>query len=92
VVFYGYENWCLTLREEHKLGLFENTVLSDEVTGDWRKLLNELINFYTLLSIIKIIKSRLMRWAGQCSTNGEECIQDFGVKAKRKQATTKTTK
>ena len=47
VVLYGYETWSLTLREERRLRLFENTVLrrllgrkSDEATGEWRKLYN----------------------------------------------------
>jgi hypothetical protein len=45
VVLYGYETWSLTLREEHRLMVFENMVLRrifgpkrDEVTGEWRKL------------------------------------------------------
>jgi hypothetical protein len=45
VVLYGCETWSLTLREEHRLRVFENRVLrricgpnSDEVTGDWRRL------------------------------------------------------
>jgi hypothetical protein len=48
VVLYGYETWSLTLREECRLGLFENRVLRrifgpkrDEVTGQWRRLHNE---------------------------------------------------
>jgi hypothetical protein len=47
VVLYGCETWSLTLREEHRLRVFENRVLRrifgpkrDEVTGEWRKLLN----------------------------------------------------
>jgi hypothetical protein len=52
--------------------VFENRVLRrifgpkrDEVTGEWRKLHNEeLCDLYSLPSIIKIIKSRRMRWAG----------------------------
>jgi hypothetical protein len=47
-VLYGCETWSLTLREEYRLRLFENRVLSkffgpkrDEVTGEWRKLHNE---------------------------------------------------
>jgi hypothetical protein len=47
IVFYGCETWSLTLREEHRLKVFENRVLRgifgpkrDEVTGDWRKLHN----------------------------------------------------
>jgi hypothetical protein len=45
VVLYGCETWSLTLREEHRLWVFENGVLRrifgpkrDEVTGEWRKL------------------------------------------------------
>jgi hypothetical protein len=48
VVLYGCEAWSLTLREEHRLRVFENRVLRrifgpkrDEVTGEWRKLHNE---------------------------------------------------
>jgi hypothetical protein len=35
VVLYGCETWNLTLREEHRLRMFENRVLRDEVTGEW---------------------------------------------------------
>jgi hypothetical protein len=48
VVLYGCETWSLTLREEHRLRVFENRVLRrifgqkrDAVTGEWRKLHNE---------------------------------------------------
>jgi hypothetical protein len=47
VVLYGCETWSVTLREEHRLRVFENRVLrgmfgpkGHEVTGEWRKLLN----------------------------------------------------
>jgi hypothetical protein len=61
----------LTLREEHRLRVFENRVLRrifgperDEVTGGWRKLHNEeLHNLCSSPSIIRMIKSRRMRWA-----------------------------
>jgi hypothetical protein len=54
VVLYGYETWSLTLREEHRLRVFENSVLMrifgpkrDEVIGGWTKLHNEeLHNLY----------------------------------------------
>jgi hypothetical protein len=63
---------ALTLREEHRPRVFENRVLRrifgpkrDEVTGGWRKLHNEeLHNIHSSSSIIKMIKSRRMRWAG----------------------------
>jgi hypothetical protein len=69
VILYGCETWSLTLREEHRLKVFENRVLRkifgpkmDEVMGEWRKLHNEeLCDLYTLTSIIRIIKSRRMR-------------------------------
>jgi hypothetical protein len=72
VVLYGCETWSLTLREEHRLRVFEIRVLRrifgpkrDEVTGEWRKLHNEeLRDLYSSPSIIRIIKSRRMRWAG----------------------------
>jgi hypothetical protein len=68
VVLYGCETWSLTLREEHRLRVFENRVLRifvpkrDEVTGEWRKLHNEdLRDLYSSPSILRIIKSRRMR-------------------------------
>jgi hypothetical protein len=68
VVLYGCETLSLTLREEHRLRVFENRVLRkgygpkrDEVTGGWRKLHNEeLHNLYSSPSIIRMIKSRMM--------------------------------
>jgi hypothetical protein len=70
----------LTLRQEHRLRVFENKVLRrifgpkrDEVTGGWRKLHNEeLHDFYPSPSIIRIIKSRRMRWAGHVARTGEK--------------------
>jgi hypothetical protein len=64
VVLYGFETRCLTLREEHMLRGFENRVLtrifgpmSEEVTGQWRKLHNqELNNLYYSSNIIRFIK------------------------------------
>jgi len=48
---YGYEAWSLTLREGHRLRVFENKMMrkkfgskKDEVTGDWRRLHNEDLN------------------------------------------------
>jgi hypothetical protein len=79
VVLHGCETWSLTLREEHGLRVFENRVLRrifgpkrDEVTGGWRKLYNEdLHGLYSSLSIIRVIKSRMMRWAGHVVHMGE---------------------
>jgi hypothetical protein len=80
VVLYGCETWSLTLREEHRLRVFENRVLRrmfrpkrDEVTGEWRKLHNEeLHNLYSSPDIIRQVKSRRMRWAGHVARMGEE--------------------
>jgi hypothetical protein len=78
VVLYWCETWSLTIREEHRLRVFDNRVLRwifgpkmDEVTGEWRKLHNEkLHDLYSWLSIIRIIKSRRMRWAGHVARMG----------------------
>jgi hypothetical protein len=80
VVLYGCETWSLTLRGEHKLKAFENRVLrrifgpkSDEVTGGWRKRYNEeLHNLYSSPRIIRIMKSRRMRWAWHVARMGEK--------------------
>jgi hypothetical protein len=72
VILYGCETWSLIVREEHKLTVFENRVLRgifgpkrDGVMGGWKKLHNEeLHNLYSSPSIIRIIKSWRMRWAG----------------------------
>jgi hypothetical protein len=78
-VLYGCETWCLTLREEHRLRVFENRVLRgifglkrDGVTGEWRRLHNEeLNNLYSSPNIIRVIKLRRMRWAGHVARMGE---------------------
>jgi hypothetical protein len=72
VVLDGCETWSLTLKEEHTLRVFENKVLrrisglmAYKVTGGLRKLhTEELHNWYSLPSIIRMIKSRRRRWAG----------------------------
>jgi hypothetical protein len=82
VVLYGCETWSLTLREEHRLRVFENRVLrgifglkKDEVIGGWRMLHNEeLHNLYCLPSIIRMIKSRMMKWAGHVARMGRRGI------------------
>ena len=73
----------LTFREESRLRVFQNRVLTrvfgpkrDEVTGGWRKLHNEeLMDLYSLPNIVRVVKSRRMRWAGHVARmgRGEEC-------------------
>jgi hypothetical protein len=79
VVLYGCESWSLTLREECRLRVFENRVLrrifgpkKDEVTGEWRRLHSkELYALYSSPNIIRVIKSRRLRWAGHVARMGE---------------------
>jgi hypothetical protein len=70
VVLYGCETWSLTLREEHRLRVFENRVLrrifgpKSEEDGSWIKLHNdELHSLYSSPNIVRVIKSRRLRWA-----------------------------
>jgi hypothetical protein len=87
VVLYGCETWSLTLKENRRLWVFENRVLRrifepkrDEVTGEWRKLHNEQLNsLYSLRNIVRVIKSRRMRWARHVARMGKEsCVQGSG--------------
>ena len=79
VVLYGCETWSVTPREEHGLWLLQNRVLRrifgprrNEVTGDWRRLRNEeLCDLYCSPNIIRVIKSRRMRWTGHVACMGE---------------------
>jgi hypothetical protein len=86
-VLYGCETLSVTLREEQRLRVFENRVLRrifgpkrDYATGEWRRLHNEELNdLYSSRNIIRVIKSRRMRWAGHVARMGKgSCIQDFG--------------
>jgi hypothetical protein len=77
--------------------VFENRVLRrifgpkrDEETGGWRKLHNEeLHNLYSSPSIIRIIKSRRMRWAGHVHEWGEKRDAYIDGRARRKETTRK---
>jgi hypothetical protein len=92
VVLYGCETCSITLREEHRLRVFENRVLRifgpkrDEITGHLRKLHSgELHNLYSLPGIIRQIKSRRMRWdrARGMHGRGEKHVQGFGENVQR---------
>jgi hypothetical protein len=78
VVLYGCETWSPTLREEYRLRVFENSVLrrifgpKRKEDGSWRKLRNdELHSLYSSLDIVRVIKSRRMRWVGHVAHVGE---------------------
>jgi hypothetical protein len=81
--------------------VFENRVLRrifgpkrDEVTGELRKLHNEeLHNLHSSPDIIRKIKLRRMRGGGACGTHGrgEESVQGFGGKTRRKETTRLST-
>jgi len=68
------------LREEMKVSVFENRVLRrifgprrDEETGEWRRLHNEELNdLYSSRNIVRVIKSRRMRWKGHVANVGGE--------------------
>ena len=82
IVLRGCETWSLTLREERRLRVLENRVLrrifgpnGEEVTGEWRNLHNEELNvLYSSPNIVRIIKSRGIRWGGTCSTRGSRGV------------------
>jgi hypothetical protein len=74
IVLYGCETSSLTLGEEHRPRVFENRVLRKifgpkrEEVESWIKLHNdELHDLYSSLNIVRVIKSRRMRWAGHVS-------------------------
>jgi hypothetical protein len=79
-VLYGCETLSLTLKEEHRLRVFENSVLRrifgpkrEGVTGNWRKVHSEeLHNSYYPSDIIRMMKLRWMRWAGNPEYMGEK--------------------
>jgi hypothetical protein len=78
VLLYGCETWSLTLREECRLRVFENGVLRrifgpkrGEVTVEWRRLHNKgLYALYSSPNIIRVMKSRRLRWAGHVARMG----------------------
>jgi hypothetical protein len=79
VVLYGCETWSLTRRGKLRLGVFEKRVLNrmfgpkrDEVTREWKKAHNEEFNdLYSSPNIVRVIKSRRMRWTGNVARMGK---------------------
>jgi hypothetical protein len=71
-VLYRFGSGSVTLREEHRLRVFENVVLGkilgpkrEQVTGDWRKLRNEEFHeLYSSPNAIQVMKSWRMKWHG----------------------------
>jgi len=76
---YGCETYSPALREERRLRVFENRVLSrifgtkgEKVTGGWRKIHNKELNDLYSSNIFRVIKLRRMRWAGHVAQMGRE--------------------
>jgi hypothetical protein len=96
VVLYGCETSSLTIREEHRLRVFENRVLKkifgqkrDEATGEWRKLHDE--ELHILYSSPNTIRHQIKEnvVGGTCGTHGrgEECVQSLDGKTRREETT-----
>jgi hypothetical protein len=79
VVSYESETWSLILREECRLRVFGNRVLKrtfgptrEEVTGSLRKFIDQkLHDLYLSPTIVRVIKSKIMRWTGNVARMGE---------------------
>jgi len=93
VVLYGCETWSLTLRKEHRLRVFENRMLrrtfgpKREEDESWRKLHNDkLHSLYSSPNIVRVIKSKRMRWAGHVTRmeEGSVCRVLFGRLEKKR--------
>jgi hypothetical protein len=98
VVLYGCETWSVTLREEHRLRVFEKRVLTifgpkgEEVTGEWKILNNDEINdLYSSPNIIRVIKSRRIKWVGYVARRGEKRGAYRVLVENREKETTRTT-
>ena len=85
VVIYGCETWSLILKEECRLRVFQNRILrrifgpKRNENGEWRRLHNEeLHSLYRSHTIVRVIKSRRLRWAGHVARM-EEVKSDFKI-------------
>ena len=84
-MLYGSETWSLRLKEEFRLRVFENRILrrifgsKRNENGEWRRLHNEeLDSLYRSPNIVRVIKSRRLRWAGHV-TRMEEGRSAFKI-------------
>jgi hypothetical protein len=85
VVLNGCETWSLTLREEHRLRVFENRMLRkifgpkrEDISGEWRKLHNEELNvLYSSPPTIRMINSRRIRCVRHVVHMGREVYTGF---------------
>jgi hypothetical protein len=90
VVLHGYGAWSAALRKKHRLKVSKNMVLRmtfgpkmDRVTVECERLHNaEHYDLYSSPNIIRVIKSRRLRWEKACDIYGrhERCKQGFGGK------------
>jgi hypothetical protein len=92
---YRCEAWIVTLRKERRLREFRNRVLRrifgpmrDEVTGEWTRLhIEELNDLYSLPNIIRVMKSRKMRWAGYVACIGDgRCAYKILVEKRKRRS------
>jgi len=94
---YGCETWSLTLREEHRVRVFANRVLKSVLSlGGTKKqgsrkdfIKRSFFYLYSIPNIIRMVKSRRMRWAGHVEWERRH-IQCFGWKTRGKETTWKT--
>ena len=85
-MIYGCEAWSLTLREECRLGVFENRVLrrvfesKRNANGEWRRLHDEeLHSLYRSPNIVRVVKSRSLRWAGHVTMEKDSTFKILTV-------------
>jgi hypothetical protein len=85
IVLHGYENWSLTLEEEHMLSVFQSKVVRsifgpkrDEVKGEWREIYNEKLNDVHLTKYNLGDEIKKNKMGVVLVGTGERCIQGLG--------------